>query len=98
MNAYLYSLPKDGGVVERVVILSRKRGSDYAVAVCSGGQRVIVSASACTLHNDTMWSKSPQKNVYIQKMVDAMLQRRGKYQEKVAFMSRRLAKIRSCAG
>ena len=94
MNGYVYTINNRGEVYERSVVLKRRNGNKYAIAVTEHGQSIIVSSKALELHNDNMWSKVPQKNVYVEKMIEALLDREDWYRNKANSTHRRIMMLK----
>lgn len=94
---YVYTMKATGEVVERVGVVGKKRtGATYMLATVDGGQRVCLMQKSGVVHNNMMWSKEPQRNVYIMKMIDILLKRRDTYEERIAATNRRLTVLKEC--
>lgn len=86
---YVYTMTAKGELRERSGIIVKKNGKFNIVAL-PNGQRICVSSSSGKIHNNVMWSKTLQKNVYIQRMIEILLDRREDYQSKLESVTRRL--------
>jgi len=96
-TVYVYTMKSTGEVMERVGIVSRKhRGAALMLVTFNGGQRLCLSSKAGEIHNNTMWSREPMRNVYIMKMIDILLDRKAKYEERIASTNRRLQVLKEC--
>ena len=90
-TVYVYTMRSTGEVLERQAIVSKKsRGAKLMLVTFNGGQRMCLSAHAGVIHNNTMWSREPMLNVYVMKMIDLLLSRRAKYEERIESTNRRL--------
>lgn len=95
---YIYSMEETGRVVERTGVVSFKsRKNQTLVATLPTGQKLILNFCSGKIRNDSMWSRSPQKNVYIEKMLDILVERRDAFQNKARLTTSRIANIRACA-
>lgn len=95
-SVYVYTMKATGEVVERIGIVSRKhRGSTLMLVTFNGGQRMCISVKPGEVHNNVMWSREPMRNVYIMKMIDILLSRKDKYEERIASVNRRLKVLKA---
>ena len=92
-SVYVYTLSSDGHVVERVGTVN-KRTDDSLIVTVSGRQHIILSRRSGEIKNNSMWSKTPQKNVYIEKMLDILTARQAECRDKLAAVTRKIANIR----
>ena len=94
---YVYTMRASGEVVERVGVVSNKRKKSKLMLVTfQGGQRMCLSTKAAEIHNSTMWSVMPMKNVYVSKMIDVLLERKLVYEERLLSTNRRLTVLKGC--
>lgn len=96
MNAYLYTMTRDGEVIESHATIKPNRTGEYALAYADDGRRVIVSSRASELHNDSMWSTQPKKGVYIEMLLDELLQRREDYRNRARQTEKRIQTLKEC--
>lgn len=90
-RVYVYTMKATGEVIERIAIVSKKsRGAKLMLVTFNNGQRMCLSSRAGEIHNNTMWSVEPMLNVYVMKMIDILLDRRAKYEERIASTNKRL--------
>lgn len=96
-TVYVYTLAEDGRVIERPGIVSHKqRGKKLMLVTFNGGQRICLSSAPGEIRNNNMWSAVPMKNVYIEKMIEILMDRREDYQRKLEATTRRITKVRTC--
>lgn len=96
-TVYVYTMTNDGKVIERDGIVSHKeRGKKFMLVTFKGGQRICLPSAAGVIHNNSMWSMVPQKNVYIEKMIELLLDRRENYQRRLEATTRRITNVRAC--
>ena len=97
MKIYVYSLRADGSVRESLGYLPNHRNveSDVSVATLADGHKMIVSSRASTIHNNTMWSNTAKKGVYVEKMLEVLLQRRDEHMDRVRVLDRKIAKLKN---
>ena len=93
----VYSIATDGEVIERIGIISRKTDKNIIVTLY-GGQRMSLPKTPCVVRKDVMWSSYPCKNVYIEQMLEILVERRESYRSRLESTSRKIANIRECAG
>ena len=94
---YVYTITNDGEVLERVGIVSKQTDKSLTVTMY-GGQKMVLNRKSGVITKDAMWSKVPQKNVYIELMLDILTERRATYQERIRTTTIRINNIRQCAG
>ena len=94
---YVYTTSRDGYVVERDGVIAKNTPSSVIIRVY-GGQLIALSKTPGKISKGAMWSKIPQKNVYIELMLEMLNERREEYRERLAATTKRMANIRSCAG
>lgn len=95
---YVYAIKNSGEVMERKAhIISRPRGEQYMLVSFPDGQRMAVTNKAGELYHDVMWSTIKQKNIYIEKITDVLLDRLEEYRRKMTATSKRITMIRDCA-
>ena len=96
-KVYTYAISNSGQVIERTGIISTRTARSIIVTV-DGGQRILCGREPGVIVNDKMWSSYPAKNVYVEKMLDVLLDRRAIYQDRLEATARRIKNIRQCAG
>ena len=94
---FVYTMSADGHVMERSGVIAKITPKNAIIRVY-GGQRIVLARTPCKISKDSMWSKTPQKNVYVELMLEILNERREVYRERIASTTRRIANIRNCAG
>ena len=89
---YVYTITKDGEPRERQGEVVRK-GKDFHL-IEIGNQRICLPAKATTIHNDAMWTNVSQKNVYIQKMIEILLDRKQKHLDAANACERKIQRLK----
>ena len=97
MDVYVYTMARDGEVIERKGVISRQSTKMITITV-RDGQRLTLGKKSGVITKDAMWSRYPQKHVYIEKMLDVLMERRAMYQERLRTTTCRINGIRQCAG
>lgn len=89
---YVYTLFKDGTPRERLGHIV-KRGERYHL-IEIGNQRICLPSKPQKIHNDSMWATVSMKNLYVEKMLDLMMDRRQKHIEAIQSIDRRMNKLK----
>ena len=96
---HVYTMAEDGRVIDRLGVVTHASRKDNALIVrLEGGQRMSVPFGACNIGKDAMWSRLPRKNVYIELMLDVLVERQDNYRRKMQSVTRKIGVMRSCAG
>ena len=93
-KVYVYSMANDGHVIERTGVIT-SRSKECAVARVQDGHNVILARKAGEIRNNAMWSVVPQRLVYVEKMLDILVDRRELYRDRLEATTRRIANIRA---
>ena len=90
---YVYTLTSKGEPRERRGHIVKRGDRYYLIQLNNSNQRICLPSKAGTLHNDAMWCTVSQKNVYIQRMLDILHDRRQKHIDAVHSCDKRIANI-----
>lgn len=93
-NVYVYTLTADGEPRERQGHIVKKYDKFILVAINGCSQRLCLSSRQTDIHNNAMWSKQPQKNYYIERMLELLLTRQEEYRDKIKSTQKRINKLK----
>jgi len=97
-TVHVYSMAEDGSVIDRLgVVQSKSRVNDTILIRLDGGQRVALPFRAGKIDKDSMWSAAAKKNVYIEQMLEVLMDRQEIYRHKLQATTRKIGVMRSCA-
>ena len=93
-QVYVYTMDSCGHVVERVGVIGMRTAQSVIVTV-EGGQRILCNRKPGVISGDKMWSSYACRGVYVQKMLDVLLDRRAVYQDRLEATTRRIKNLRA---
>ena len=91
---YVYTLTADGKPRERKGHITKRCGKYILVSIDNSYQRLCLSSRQTDIHNNAMWSNQPQKNVYIERMIELLMDRQKDYRAKIDSTQKRINKLK----
>lgn len=96
-TVHVYSMADDGRVLDRLgVVTGASKQNDVVMVRLDGGQIMSLPYNPGRIVKDSMWSTAAKRNVYIEQMLEILMDRQEHYRERLRSTTRKISVMRSC--